>query len=200
MQAIQWEPHVQHIVPCHAVSCYHAVSCVLRHAMQLVGRPGFQCTRDVSDAIRSVLGVLRVPRAALGISASSKGAVAGEGDVGWALWSLAKPWTKGVPRTHNTSSARLSTKLIVPAQIWVPALAAASSSGRLPSLKLAVCELDSRLRIPCAAALCLGSRTIPGLHPSRLARCSTVMSELHTTANYRTVAAHSTQQCLNLRP
>lgn len=49
-----------------------AVSC-----MQLVGRPGFQATRDVSTAIHSVLGMLRVPRSALGISAASKGAVAG---------------------------------------------------------------------------------------------------------------------------
>lgn len=55
---------------------------MLCHVVQLVGRPGFQCTRDVSDAICSVLGVLRVPRAALGISASSKGAVAGEGGCG----------------------------------------------------------------------------------------------------------------------
>jgi hypothetical protein len=48
------------------------------HRAQLVGRPGFSRPRDVTSAIQAALGLLRVPRSALGISAASKGAVAGE--------------------------------------------------------------------------------------------------------------------------
>jgi hypothetical protein len=50
---------------------------------QLVGRAGFNSPRDVTSAIQAALAMLRVPRSALGISAASKGAVAGVCCVVW---------------------------------------------------------------------------------------------------------------------
>lgn len=57
--------------------------CFVLSTQQLVGRPGFERPRDVTSAIQSVLGMLRLPRAALGISAASKGAVAGACGCAW---------------------------------------------------------------------------------------------------------------------
>lgn len=73
-----------------------------RRRVQLLG-PFFSSPRDVTAAIQAAAGLLRVPRASLGIAAASKGAVAGRlllrprpGEA-WADCSLTGPGGRPIP-------------------------------------------------------------------------------------------------------
>lgn len=73
-----------------------------RPGCQLLG-PFFSSPRDVTAAIQAAAGLLRLPRASLGIAAASKGAVAGRlllrarpGEA-WADCSLTGPAGRSIP-------------------------------------------------------------------------------------------------------